>query len=261
MRAYLMTRGIRRDLDYDFVGASPPDRWWRSLDDRDLVVLEEPAVLARNAEGSTGILVSGLPSSRRDVLGTRIRHTLVVDGLEADSALAGRLAATALDPDGRHRLGKELDGLLPIEAVEAALSGDAGGAEIGELLENLLRSAGWATEPAGDVADREGSWAASLNDPRGRADFLARIAALADGREGHAFVTHSLTTTSGAGRAAAELPGDTAILLADGEIGGVVALGKGVDAVAGPTRPGVPLTAGLTAVALIAVIVLTILLL
>ncbi|XRQ04536.1 hypothetical protein ACN3XK_49425 [Actinomadura welshii] len=264
MRAHLMTRGTPRALDYDFLGASP-DRWWRSLDDRELVVLEEPVVLAKSADGSMGMLLSGLPSSRRDVLGTRIRHTLVVDGLESDPELAGRLAATALDPAGRHRLGKELDGLLPVETVEAVLSGDADGAEIPVLLERLLTSADWAEDAGGEAggqsADREGSWAAPLDDPAGRAAFLARIAALARGREGIAFVSHSLTSLAGAAGAAAELPGDTAVLLADGEVGGVVALGKGVDAAAERTRPGVPLTTGLIAAALIALIALVILLL
>ncbi|TMR07010.1 hypothetical protein ETD83_02400 [Actinomadura soli] len=239
MRPYLMTRGIPRDLDYAFVGASPADPWW-SPGGRELVVLEEPAVLARSAKGSLGMLVSGLPSSRRDVLGTRIRHTLVVDALEADPALAGRLAATALDPAGRERLGKELDEMLPIGRVEAVLSGDADGSEVGGLLERLLTAPGWETKPDGKGADREGSWAAPLGDPGARAAFLARVAALAEGREGHAFVSHSLTSVTGAGRAAAELPGHTAILLADGEIGGVVELGKVPGAVAAPPRRSAP---------------------
>ncbi|NVI92977.1 hypothetical protein [Actinomadura sp. BRA 177] len=266
MRAYLMTRGFPRQAvyDYNFLGESPPDRWWRPFVDRRLVDVEEPIVLARGADGSLSMLLSGLPSARRDVVDTPIRHTLVVDGLGTE--LAGRLAATGLDPDGRHRLGKELDKLFPGDMVDAVLSGAEDGAGVGESLDGLLASRDWATEPAGGAADLKGSWAAPLGDRDGQAAFLARIAALAGGRNGDAFVTHSLTSAAGVERAAAGLPGDCAILVADGNVRGMVMLGKGRAAPAAPTRPGarmrpVPLTTGLSAVVLIAVIVLTILLL
>lgn len=268
MRAYVKTRGFPRHLDYGFLGEAPPERWWKPLEDRELVDLEAPETLARGAGGALGVLVGGLPSARRDVLGTRIRHTLVVDGLESDPALAVRLAAAALDPGARDRLGKELDALLPGELVDAVLSGEPGGAEVGGLLEELLASSGWAAEPEPEsgqgpgAPDRAGSWAAPLGDPDGRAAFLARVAALADGRDGHAFVTHALDTVPGARRAADALAGDVAILLADAAPGEVVALGKAVDAAAAPARPGVPvstLTAVLGSAVLIAMIALAIL--
>ncbi len=102
-------------------------------------------MLARGADGSLSMLLSGLPSARRDVVDTPIRHTLVVDGLGTE--LAGRLAATGLDPDGRHRLGKELDKLFPGDMVDAVLSGAEDGAGVGESLDGLLASRDWATEP------------------------------------------------------------------------------------------------------------------
>lgn len=222
-----MTRGTPRKCDYGFLGEAPPVRWWQSLGDRELVNLEEPEVLALRTGGSLSMLLSGLPSVRRDVLGTRIRHTLVVDAVETDPGLAGRLAATALDPAGRERLGKELDRLLSAELVDAVLMGREDGAEIPESLGRMLESPGWAADHPGAAADRRGSWVAPLDSSDGRAAFVARIGRLAaEGREGYAFVTHSLVTVDGAERAAAELPGDGAILLADGDPSEVVALGK-----------------------------------
>src|SRR3712207_3987494 len=117
MTAHLMTRGTARRLDYRFLGGGPPRRWWAPLDD--LVVLERPTVLVHGGPGHCGVLVSGIPSVRRDVIGTAIRFTIVVDG--PDPALLARLVAAGLDARRRVALGARLDDEFPAERVDTAL--------------------------------------------------------------------------------------------------------------------------------------------
>ena len=89
MNAYLMTRGTPRRLDYRFLGAAPPERWWAPLGD--WLVLEKAEVVVRGS----AVLVSGIPSARRDSVTTVIRYTLVVD--DAEPGLLHGLVAAGLD--------------------------------------------------------------------------------------------------------------------------------------------------------------------
>ena len=105
--AHLMTRGTPRRLDYRFLGAGPVERWWRPV--QDWVVLEQPEVIVCGRS----LLISGIPSVRRDAIGTAIRYTLVVDDVER--ALARSLAAAGLDRAGRAMLGGLLDAGFPAD--------------------------------------------------------------------------------------------------------------------------------------------------
>lgn len=226
-----MSRGTGRRLEYDFLGAAPPSRWWSVLSDRGLVVLEEPGIIAYADGTALSILLSGIPSAHRDMIGTEIRYTVVVDDLQDDVRLARNLAAAGLSSEQRALLGRELDRAFDVAKVNAVLGGSSDGADTGPILSTILRSPGWSAdrpeEEAGtdDIMD---SWAAPADDPGARAAFLARIGSLPAGQGGFAFTTSCLSTQKGAGDAVARLPGTHAILLADGDLGKLVPLAKKV---------------------------------
>lgn len=128
MRSYLMTRGTLRRMDYAFLDESPPERWWEPIG-RWLFLEAEELVLARRAAGTTGLLLSGIPSGRCDVIGTRIRYTVVVDDVHEDPALAAWLVRCGLEDAERERLGRALDAHFDAEYVDARLTAamDGGG--------------------------------------------------------------------------------------------------------------------------------------
>jgi hypothetical protein len=254
-----MTRGTPRRLDYNFLGQPPPELWWQPLGDNELVVLEQPEVIAYGDGAELSMLVSGVPSQRRDIIGTLIRYTLVIDHLQADVDLAQRLAATGLSPGGRTRLGRRLDQTFDAAMVDGLLSGSGDDTGVGELLADVLASPDWSTQVTGSGREIRGSWAAPAASSDACAAFIARIGKLAAGDRGFAFTSHSLTTEHGAEQAVAELPGSNAVLLADSELEGVVRLGK-VPAEAPPKRRGRLLLVAAVAVAAAAITVLALVL-
>ena len=225
--AHLMTRGTPRRLDYRFLGAGPVQRWWRPV--QDWVALEQPEVIVCGRS----LLISGIPSARRDAIGTAIRYTLVVDDVEG--ALARSLAAAGLDRAGRARLGGLLDAGFPAEWVDAALGDTApSDAEVARRLAPALAAFG-VDEPAAAHRVRHRSWVGALEDEQAVAAFLDRVTRLAEGEPGWAFTTSAIASVKGAGDAADALGAPVAVLLADGGPPEVVDLGK---AQAGP-RPGI----------------------
>ncbi|HEX3256911.1 MAG TPA: hypothetical protein VHS35_00245 [Pseudonocardia sp.] len=226
--AHLMTRGTPRRLDYRFLGAGPAQRWWRPV--QDWVVLEQPEVIACGRS----LLISGIPSARRDAIGTAIRYTLVVEDVER--ALAHSLAAAGLHSAGRARLGELLDAGFPAEWVDAALGDTApSDAEVARRLAPALAAFGVDEPAAAQHRVRHRSWVGALDDGQAVAAFLDRVTRLAEGEPGWAFTTSAIASVKGAGDAADALGAPVAVLLADGGPPEVVDLGK---AQAGP-RPGI----------------------
>jgi len=226
--AHLMTRGTPRRLDYRFLGAGPVERWWRPV--QDWVVLEQPEVIVCGRS----LLISGIPSARRDAIGTAIRYTLVVEDVEG--ALARSLAAAGLHSAGRARLGALLDAGFPAEWVDAALGDTApSDAEVARRLAPALAAFGGDEPSAAQHRVRHRSWVGALEDGQAVAAFLDRVTRLAEGEPGWAFTTSAIASVKGAGDAADALGAPVAVLLADGGPPEVVDLGK---AQAGP-RPGI----------------------
>ena len=207
MNAYLMTRGTPRRLDYRFLGAAPPERWWAPLGD--WLVLEKAEVVVRGS----AVLVSGIPSARRDSVTTVIRYTLVVD--DAEAGLLHGLVAAGLDPDARAALGAALDAQFPAEWVDAALAGaedadDEAAARLRRVLDAVAVDGPPVTAP-GPV-----SWAGAADEPDAVAAFRARVDQLASGTAGWAFTTAALSSVEGARRAAGQLDAPVAVLLGSG---------------------------------------------
>ncbi|MFC1405162.1 MULTISPECIES: hypothetical protein [Streptacidiphilus] len=215
VKPYLMTRGWAQQLDYDFLGESPPVFWWHPLAHRGRVVLEQPEIVVRGG-ASPAVLVSGVPSIRRDVRSTRIRYTLVVEELTDQPGLVRSLVAMGLDPEQRERFGARLDAVFDADTVDGMLSGTVPCEPVVGHLAELLGAA-YATHPEPSAeAEIDGSWAGPVGGERARGAFLARIERLAAGEPGLAFSSHALTTVAGAAQAAAEQPDPCAILLVNG---------------------------------------------
>lgn len=224
MRAYLMTRGTLRGQDYTFLGEPPAEQWWDTV--APWVFLEsEELIVRRRGKGTTGLVISGIPSRRTDVLGTRVRHTVVVDDVHYDQQLALWLVRCGLDDRERGRLGEVLDATFDGDFVDALMSGADDDVEI-RLLDALRQA---AEDPAEEetAKDITGSWAGAVNDEMATRAFLARVRRLlADGAPGYAFTTHALGSLDGAKRVASTLPDDVAVLLHDSNLRGVEQLGK-----------------------------------
>lgn len=223
-----MTRGTARRLDYRFLGESPRRQWWAPLDD--LVVLERPAVLVRGGPVGSGVVVSGIPSARRDVIGTPIRFTLVVD--DPGPEVLARLVDAGLDPQGRAALGGRLDAEFPADYVDAVLAGQEPDGTIVDRLSRALAADG-GDRPTALTRARplDTSWVGAVRDPDAVGAFRQRAAQLGAGTPGWAFTTMALSSVDGVRRATERLDGPAAVLLDEGGPTGVVELGK---APAGP---------------------------
>ena len=216
MTAHLMTRGTARKLDYRFIGDSPPQRWWSPLDD--VVSLNRPTVVVHGGPHRSGALVSGIPSARRDVIGTPIRFTLVVE--DAGPALVARLVNAGLDAQARAELGAELDAVFSSELVDGALRGEAGEvAELATHLERVLTTDEQEDEQFtfDDAFNPRGkAWVGSVDAADAVAEFRHWTKHLGRGTPGWAFTTSGLSSVDGARKAVATLGEPAAVLLDDG---------------------------------------------
>ncbi|WP_149038577.1 hypothetical protein [Kitasatospora sp. MBT63] len=223
-RAYLMTRGTPRRLDYAFLGDAPPQPWWEAVAPWQLA--EDAELVVRRTAGRTAVMLSGIPSGRTDVVGTAIRHTVVVDDVQDDPGLARWLVRCGLEEDARTGLGRAVDAAFDAELVDSLLSG-ASQDVAQRILDALREGVAGSGEPAPEDGDLNGSWAGAAGDDTAVRAFRARTRQLVDGgASGYAFTTHLLDSADGARRAAAELREDVAVLLHEGRLGGVERLGK-----------------------------------
>ncbi|WP_041841201.1 hypothetical protein [Actinoplanes friuliensis] len=221
--AYLMTRGTPRRNDYAFLGAVPPSRWWDRVNP--YVFMESPEVVVARHPGGVGVLISGLPSARRDVIGTAIRHTVVIDDLRDQPELLCRIVAAGLDPRTRTALGEHLDEEFDAGRVDAIMDGGDAGTDVPQRVAEILATV--SADVPGPGRDPEGSWVGGADDEGSRRAFLARVRRLAaEEASGFAFTSQAIATARGAGEAAGRLGAPVAILLVDGDVDGVQPLGK-----------------------------------
>ncbi|PNG22769.1 hypothetical protein C1J00_07595 [Streptomyces cahuitamycinicus] len=254
MHAYVMTRGTLRRMDYAFLGQSPPDRWWETVGSW-LFLDAEELVVSRRDRRTTGLLLSGIPSQRRDVIGTRIRYTVVVDEVHDDPGLATWLIRCGLEDEARERLGRALDEGYDADYVDAWLAGtgsadsashDGSPQEVERrLLAAVREGASAAPDDTAGGNDRRGSWAGGIQDPGAREAFRIRaLRLLQDSRPGIAFTTHALGTTEGAWRMAQALSLEVAVLLHDSDMARVVSLSQGSAAATAVSGGKAPIPVG-----------------
>jgi hypothetical protein len=226
LKAYLMTRGTARDLDHAYLGDAPPSVWWTPVS-RWLDLETAELVVCRQA-GSVGILVSGIPSARRDIVGRAIRLTIVLDEADSDPDLARRLAWAALDDRLRAALGNYLDEVFDADTVDGILSGTRDPGDVADSLARVLKDTRWTPE-AVEVdpgADRDGPWVGPVADAAARRAFLARVDRVVGHADGILLASHALTSAAGAGGAAGTVGSNGAILLHETHLTQIESLGK-----------------------------------
>ncbi|MFD4669968.1 hypothetical protein ACFWNN_09545 [Lentzea sp. NPDC058450] len=231
----VITRGLTKD--YGYLGARG-DEWWAEA--ASFVDVDEPAVIASRDADGLRLLVSGIPSARRDSAHRRIRVTLVLAGDDRPDVLR-TLVRTVLDDACRADAGARLDAVLPESAVEELL-GDRTRpiADLGDAVLDALAPS--PSTPHSARRDLPHSWVGAVHDEESTGRFLGRFDALLAGEaDGYALATHQVVSAEGATRAAAALGTDTAVLTLSehSTVTGVTRLGKAgrPDPVPATTRP------------------------
>ena len=233
---YLNTRGRERHRDYQFVGPAPPTAWWRGYADH--TTFERPTVLVQSDGRDWQVYLSGIPSRRRDAVGTVIRYTVVVEGVSESAAeqpgfqepAAGALGtgdvlaliATWLsDQDLTRDAGQvsaALDAAFPEPDVERLLAADPGtpdrddGADVSRRLVGALHQLRLPNAIELDPAPE--AWLADLGQPAARAAFVQRVDALLAGQPGRALVLNLVGTAADLTALAAD-PRPLAVLAPD----------------------------------------------
>ncbi|MGP4001794.1 hypothetical protein [Streptomyces sp. 8N706] len=227
MRGYVMSRGRPRKADYRFLGAVPDPMWW--LDYRDHTDPNYPSLLMRASGGKWQTYLSGIPSQRRDEVGTPIRFSLALEGKCGGNApgapdddvtdrvvgLVQRWLEQYTDGAGLTELGRLLDEQFPSddEVVELRLRRDReAGDRVQDRVTALLRS----VEPRPDGAkalepDGRKSWFDSPRRAEAVTAFTAHVRALLLGSDGRALV---LNLVQGAEEAPSVEPGEALAVLA-----------------------------------------------
>ena len=127
MQIYVRTRGQARALDYQFLGETPEDFWWRSY--RSVTDIERPTILARSNGTSWQAYLAGITSQRLDSTKIPIQINLALSGecgagVDNELALAiiTRSAVGLAEQGGEFIPGDLLDRTLPGDVVERMLT-------------------------------------------------------------------------------------------------------------------------------------------
>ena len=202
MAFYLQTRG--RTNDYAFLGDMPSDHWWTKY--REFTAFEDPTILVHSDGPTWKVCLSGIPSSRKDRVGTTIRYTLVLEGSQSEErscSAAYESVATWLsdvaNAGSQNTLQRELDSEFPEEFVEQTIirhdskpfGGDIANKIEKALLGLLKRPNAIEKEPSISPNNEEAghlSWVGALEKPRPRKIFLKRVQGLLNGQVGRALI-------------------------------------------------------------------------
>jgi len=175
VQLHLQTRG--RNSDYGFLGTSPPEKWW--LEFRDLTSFEEPTIIVVGNGSEWRSYLSGIPSARRDRVGTQIRYTVVASGERDGPDEIARLVSAWLgdvaqdSQPGAVQLA--LDNAFGEVDVERLLDGrsSANQPEVERRLRSALESLPRARLP--EPHDMPASWIGAVAVTGATAAFSARV--------------------------------------------------------------------------------------
>lgn len=186
MRTYIQTRG--KTADYAFIGGAPSERWWLAF--RDATSFEKPTIIVDGDQSNWRCFLSGIPSQRKDRVGTTVRFTIVLEGQcgERTSDDALKLISAWLQDAAQAGLGNRvktsLDRAFEEAKVEQLLStrGDNSVArdEVKRNIENALAS----LDPSKTIKEREKaeSWVGSVASNSAQESFMARSLLLLNGK-------------------------------------------------------------------------------
>ena len=187
IEAWLHTRGRARHRDYRFLGPAPQPAWWREY--AGATTFEQPTILVQSDGGRWQAYLSGIPSGRRDAVGSTIRFSVVLEGDAGAGEYVLALVACWLDDQdrgGASSVSAALDAAFPEAVVERLIDlGDDAGDEAAERVVDALAALP-APVAAGGAAAR--SFLGDLADRAAREVFLARVEELLGGQPGRALV-------------------------------------------------------------------------
>jgi hypothetical protein len=262
---FVQTRGRPRHRDYDFLGGGPAEPWWRAYAGH--TAFERPTVLVESDGAGYRVYLSGIPSGRRDAVGTVIRYTVVLragadgsPGVAADGALA--LVSCWVEDQavgGVGAVSRALDAEFPEDEVERMLAA-ADPVAPAEVRDRVLAAVGAlppaAHEPTGVPGDPDApvDWWGDAGALLARTAFTERVAELlVAGRPGRALLLNLVGTPDDLapladGRSLAVLAPDVGGAVGGAAIApleqGRVDVGKArPSATAPPTRTATPPTA------------------
>lgn len=212
--AAVQTRGRVRSADYAFLGEAPQHPWWRAYGGH--TTFEHPTILLVSDGGGWDAFLSGIPSRRRDAVGTTIRFTLVLGGGSAEAGpVLALVGAWLADLAGAgHAVGDALDAAFPEADVERLLATPDSTEVRRRVLDAVAQvHAGPATpdpQPRGLLSASDGAanlpddWLWSVDRLEARATFVERAGEILDGSAGRALLLNLVGS-----------PADLASLLAD----------------------------------------------
>jgi len=218
---YLQTRS--RTDDYRFVGPQPSSGWWSAFSE---TKLERPSLIVISRKGKDWkCLLSGIPSVRRDRVGTVIRYTLVIEGNSTGGTGAETFIGRWLDDLARNFVDGTLQSVLDeqfdeetverITAIEAA--GEDAVEEVSRLLsivsERLAELAGSAVTHSPSSTPQ--NWLGSTSSSTAIAALRARIRELLAGHQVGCAGVLNLVSSPDEVRAIAEREGSAAVLTLD----------------------------------------------
>jgi hypothetical protein len=233
---HVQTRGRPRHRDYGFLGAGPEQPWWRAYAGH--TAFERPTVLVESDGAGYRAYLSGIPSTRRDAVGSVIRYTLVVEesggGAPAvePADVAALVGCWVSDQAGEDRsrsgpggLSRALDDAFPEDEVERMLATAEAVAPVDVQRRVAAVVRALPGPPPADRDATERDWLGDASSAPAREAFVRRVGELVvDGRPGRALLLNLVGS-------AADLSG----LLDDPRPLAVLAPDI---AVAGPTRLG-----------------------
>src|SRR5687768_16205727 len=154
IEAWLHTRGRARHRDYRFLGSTPQPAWWREY--AGATTFEQPTILVQSNGGRWQAYLSGIPSGRRDAVGSTIRFSVVLAGEAGSAEHVLALVACWLadqDRDGAGSVSAVLDAAFPEAVVERLIDlGDAAGGEAAKRVVEALAALPAPVAPGGSAA-------------------------------------------------------------------------------------------------------------
>lgn len=115
MKSYINTRSINKD--YRYLGAMPDNSWLNVY--HELTSFEHSTIICEKDHDQFRLFLSGMPSTRLDKVGTKIRYSFLFVGAPDElSQVAGLVSAWASAIDDNSSLAKKLGELYSEDAVQ-----------------------------------------------------------------------------------------------------------------------------------------------
>ncbi len=179
---FVATRG--KTLDYRFLIRGPERQWW--LDYRNYTSFERPTLIVERRYGQGRVYLSGIPSARRDRVGTTIRYTLVVEFNDHEARLVPLIYAwlqevanaPASRPTQSDLTKNYFDPLFSEAYVEELLNLQASDPKFDQLqqdLDQLLSRVDYELTFSSRSDAPAGIWFGGLQNEKSRADWIALV--------------------------------------------------------------------------------------